>query len=141
MAAYVLQRLLSGEITARPDPDEGLGRYYEPFVFDRNLRTQPTEFDIVFLAEVGDGTSAIFNYQLSYNADRICVERLFSRTTKPRARDRELFTRKWNSESGRSEEHTSELQSLMRISHAVFCLKKKHTISTTTQYLYHPELN
>src|SRR3546814_6475642 len=27
-------------------------------------------------------------------------------------------------ESGRSEEHTSELQSLMRISYAVFCLKK-----------------
>src|SRR3546814_9657526 len=33
--------------------------------------------------------------------------------------------------SGRSEEHTSELQSLMRISYAVFCLKKKNTIATT----------
>src|SRR3546814_3363233 len=32
-------------------------------------------------------------------------------------------------ECGRSEEHTSELQSLMRISYAVFCLKKK-TIKT-----------
>src|SRR3546814_3974912 len=30
----------------------------------------------------------------------------------------------------RSEEHTSELQSLMRISYAVFCLKKKKKIST-----------
>src|SRR3546814_3722087 len=28
---------------------------------------------------------------------------------------------------GRSEEHTSELQSLMRISYAVFCLQKKNT--------------
>src|SRR3546814_2056814 len=28
-------------------------------------------------------------------------------------------------EAGRSEEHTSELQSLMRISYAVFCVKKK----------------
>src|SRR3546814_6379155 len=28
--------------------------------------------------------------------------------------------------SGRSEEHTSELQSLMRISYAVFCLQKKN---------------
>src|SRR3546814_7370488 len=28
---------------------------------------------------------------------------------------------------GRSEEHTSELQSLMRLSYAVFCLKKKRT--------------
>src|SRR3546814_15012768 len=31
----------------------------------------------------------------------------------------------------RSEEHTSELQSLMRISYAVFCLKKKKTRTTT----------
>src|SRR3546814_5865757 len=30
----------------------------------------------------------------------------------------------------RSEEHTSELQSLMRISYAVFCLKKKYNTST-----------
>src|SRR3546814_2904115 len=30
------------------------------------------------------------------------------------------------SDIGRSEEHTSELQSLMRISYAVFCLKKKN---------------
>src|SRR3546814_10523307 len=30
----------------------------------------------------------------------------------------------------RSEEHTSELQSLMRISYAVFCLKKKNTTQT-----------
>src|SRR3546814_9263739 len=30
----------------------------------------------------------------------------------------------------RSEEHTSELQSLMRISYAVFCLKKKNTTNT-----------
>src|SRR3546814_3420024 len=35
--------------------------------------------------------------------------------------------------AGRSEEHTSELQSLMRISYAVFCLKKKKTI---TEHLY-----
>src|SRR3546814_19152919 len=33
---------------------------------------------------------------------------------------------------GRSEEHTSELQSLMRISYAVFCLKKKKTKKTQT---------
>src|SRR3546814_10886322 len=33
--------------------------------------------------------------------------------------------------NGRSEEHTSELQSLMRISYAVFCLKKKKKKETT----------
>src|SRR3546814_8815319 len=32
----------------------------------------------------------------------------------------------------RSEEHTSELQSLMRISYAVFCLKKKQILKTTS---------
>src|SRR3546814_2961310 len=42
----------------------------------------------------------------------------------------------WNGEQvRRSEEHTSELQSLMRISYAVFCLKKKNnnTINIRTQ--------
>src|SRR3546814_10468660 len=34
---------------------------------------------------------------------------------------------------GRSEEHTSELQSLMRISYAVFCLKKKNNTQTKKQ--------
>src|SRR3546814_8644105 len=45
----------------------------------------------------------------------------------------------------RSEEHTSELQSLMRISSAVFCLKKKpltppirlHTIPASVSHAYH----
>src|SRR3546814_5636224 len=39
----------------------------------------------------------------------------------------------------RSEEHTSELQSLMRISYAVFCLKTKKP--ATQQKLYIPDLN
>src|SRR3546814_4883294 len=38
----------------------------------------------------------------------------------------------------RSEEHTSELQSLMRISYAVFCLKKK---TTYKKYMPQPEEN
>src|SRR3546814_1776427 len=36
-----------------------------------------------------------------------------------------------SAEKRRSEEHTSELQSLMRISYAVFCLKKKKTQTQT----------
>src|SRR3546814_10029294 len=39
----------------------------------------------------------------------------------------------------RSEEHTSELQSLMRISYAVFCLKKKKIKNTTPHP--HPQIN
>src|SRR3546814_3378434 len=37
----------------------------------------------------------------------------------------------------RSEEHTSELQSLMRISYAVFCLKKKNTTNITYRISIH----
>src|SRR3546814_9538238 len=40
--------------------------------------------------------------------------------------------------TGRSEEHTSELQSLMRISYAVFCLKKKNQPKVQTLI---PQLN
>src|SRR3546814_2437492 len=40
--------------------------------------------------------------------------------------DREALLEQRTRTSQRSEEHTSELQSLMRISYAVFCLKKKN---------------
>src|SRR3546814_9015665 len=42
------------------------------------------------------------------------------------------FHGKLTANGERSEEHTSELQSLMRISYAVFCLKKKTTITKNT---------
>src|SRR3546814_9294634 len=44
----------------------------------------------------------------------------------------------------RSEEHTSELQSLMRISYAVFCLKKKtinHSQISISSFILHIKLN
>src|SRR3546814_7746458 len=49
----------------------------------------------------------------------ICRDRRFGRRAPPRPR-------RSRTERRRSEEHTSELQSLMRISYAVFCLKKKN---------------
>src|SRR3546814_9635488 len=42
------------------------------------------------------------------------------------ANDVRLYVRERANVAVRSEEHTSELQSLMRISYAVFCLKKKN---------------
>src|SRR3546814_2546909 len=39
------------------------------------------------------------------------------------------FVQEYRDDQRRSEEHTSELQSLMRISYAVFCLKKKNKIT------------
>src|SRR3546814_2178573 len=47
-------------------------------------------------------------------------------------------TKRANSSEIRSEEHTSELQSLMRISYAVFCLKKNKHKSITSQIIIIP---
>src|SRR3546814_9023306 len=56
-----------------------------------------------------------------------CTRILPARRREPDRRS--PHSRKWR--CGRSEEHTSELQSLMRISYAVFCLKKKKTHNYT----------
>src|SRR3546814_3403868 len=50
------------------------------------------------------------------------------------AGERTMAAMHWGFPRHRSEEHTSELQSLMRISYAVFCLKKKkiHIITVNT---------
>src|SRR3546814_8474195 len=56
----------------------------------------------------------------------------------------EAFTEKWadfrigslQRQVNRSEEHTSELQSLMRISYAVFCLKKKNKYKCHKTHIY-----
>src|SRR3546814_2487982 len=45
---------------------------------------------------------------------------------------------RWIDRMKRSEEHTSELQSLMRISYAVFCLKQKQT---KVSYTHHTNIN
>src|SRR3546814_3811658 len=56
--------------------------------------------------------------------------------------DRPAWPRPWwldagrrRNRPGRSEEHTSELQSLMRISYAVFCLKKKKNAFRSASHL------
>src|SRR3546814_9103140 len=51
-----------------------------------------------------------------------------------RPRVRGLLDHRGYAQRHRSEEHTSELQSLMRISYAVFCLKKKTTQTKNIQY-------
>src|SRR3546814_3349067 len=48
--------------------------------------------------------------------------------------DRRLALEILQLDANRSEEHTSELQSLMRISYAVFCLKKKKNKKNTTHH-------
>src|SRR3546814_5817707 len=65
--------------------------------------------------------------------------RIFDRFRNRRILDRRRFDRR----KLRSEEHTSELQSLMRISYAVFCLKKKNkqnTLHTVLKTLFSTHL-
>src|SRR3546814_4667570 len=52
---------------------------------------------------------------------------------KPSSSRRDCNPRSRSAATARSEEHTSELQSLMRISYAVFCLKKKKNYTHNTQ--------
>src|SRR3546814_5026941 len=63
--------------------------------------------------------------------NRVCTARLISETWPSPSANRatsavnQIVRGPGENDSVRSEEHTSELQSLMRISYAVFCLKKK----------------
>jgi uncharacterized protein len=94
-AFATLQSLVWGDVVSRPDPDEGLLSYYSPFQFDESLRNSPTTFDVVFLS-FWDGEGTIFNYRISFNAERIVEERLFARSSRPRSRDRTLLVRVWD---------------------------------------------
>src|SRR3546814_1269038 len=58
------------------------------------------------------------------NAERGIPSYVVDKARAVEQRHRESFQMYYRA-GGRSEEHTSELQSLMRISYAVFCLKKK----------------
>src|SRR3546814_4527697 len=77
----------------------------------------------------------IMNKALRPTVGLMKAEVAIDNNSRPRCQDSPDFHRCINSKAGRlcpdrqmvrSEEHTSELQSLMRISYAVFCLKKKH---------------
>src|SRR3546814_10553168 len=61
------------------------------------------------------------------------LQRNSNQRFRPQLRKRGLLWRPRRVFRQRSEEHTSELQSLMRISYAVFCLKKKTTKTRTLQ--------
>src|SRR3546814_7831062 len=73
------------------------------------------------LGSVGLISGGVLGYALMRTAARWFVDRLVGRQSLHKMES--FFDRA----GARSEEHTSELQSLMRISYAVFCLKKKKT--------------
>src|SRR3546814_2549031 len=63
------------------------------------------------------------SFVLDKNKVEVARERM--RVTEALYRGEDSKGQPFSLRAGRSEEHTSELQSLMRISYAVFCLKKK----------------
>src|SRR3546814_1855755 len=81
---------------AKPDADRPLADHVLAMVFEKNSTRTRASFDIA-IRQLG-GTPMILDAGT---------------------------TQLGRGETIRSEEHTSELQSLMRISYAVFCLKKK----------------
>src|SRR3546814_4003871 len=112
----------------------GPGRHW---TVHRLLRGAAVRADPVALAEVGDVADlrraqhpelGLHRAGVAVGAGRAALARLDNPAGVPGAGGGER--------AGRSEEHTSELQSLMRIPYAVFCLKK-NTIKPTIQSLNH----
>src|SRR3546814_18052190 len=68
-------------------------------------------------------TDTLFPYTTLFRSQRAAADMDVVRAAGMKSID--LGLRGSRETNGRSEEHTSELQSLMRISYAVFCLKKK----------------
>src|SRR3546814_4357431 len=88
---------------------------------------QRTERDIVMRRHMGedaDGVEVAYRRRAARGERRHDVER--ARTGRGGYEDLGVVR------GARSEEHTSELQSLMRISYAVFCLKKKKILQRNT---------
>src|SRR3546814_9080250 len=86
-------------------------------VFDSAPNYSPNGERIAFVTERGGEDQDIYVMKADGSGERPLIES-------------ELF----EEQSPRSEEHTSELQSLMRISYAVFSLKKKKKHQTNNNY-------
>src|SRR3546814_7267575 len=83
---------------------------------------------------MGQPRALIANRKLGRTVDTL--DRVFDLDIEVVERKGEIRCKSWRPHRTRSEEHTSELQSLMRISYAVFCLKKKTKKIKITQKKY-----
>src|SRR3546814_4927037 len=84
-------------------------------------------------------SSSVMPLTLSISASACAGTAISNAASAAIGRENKSFTRAFSSAVvacaiTRSEEHTSELQSLMRISYAVFCLKKKNKLYHTHYY-------
>src|SRR3546814_3602526 len=85
-----------------------------------------TRTDILFPYTTLFRSEIVFHARSSANVKhRPCYKEKISKLTERIKQKRMTFAGMPGKPFFRSEEHTSELQSLMRISYAVFCLKKK----------------
>src|SRR3546814_1570271 len=103
----------------------------------RSTRTD-TLFPYTTLFRSADDGSCVDSARLL--SSRLCLRRLVHSPRSDRESTAKAFRNRHadargGSGRGRSEEHTSELQSLMRISYAVFCLKKKKITPSGADFL------
>src|SRR3546814_2865099 len=81
-------------------------------------------------------TDTLFPYTTLFRSTLLCLSSAVNAALRSTMRSARLATRSTVVKARtRSEEHTSELQSLMRISYAVFCLKKKQNINIKNQMM------
>src|SRR3546814_5250228 len=88
-------------------------------------------------------TDTLFPYTTLFRSAATDAPYLFDCAWKDGGTDEQIHYTITHGVKGRSEEHTSELQSLMRISYAVFCLKKKnrYQLQNTKKTQYRTENN
>src|SRR3546814_5022319 len=84
--------------------------------------------NLLLYAGLVGGVVAVIAYRRRHQGWQIDRARLAASVNAPRPWLRVRSGGTQRAIALRSEEHTSELQSLMRISYAVFCLKKKNTM-------------
>src|SRR3546814_4369839 len=92
--------------------------------------------DLAFIRALGQAAQAPGRVYFTGGASAV----VWTRFSAPSRRSKNRSSSMSNSPRpmiSRSEEHTSELQSLMRISYAVFCLNKKKNTKSTIKYHLH----
>src|SRR3546814_5076950 len=113
---------------------------------ERGIGLGISEF-LRILQHVGEGVSLLFHGGENIIAGAIqyavdAADRIGGRAFAQALDDRDApCNSRFIFQGDRSEEHTSELQSLMRISYAVFCLKKKKNTTTPANQYYHTTYN
>src|SRR3546814_7684675 len=94
---------------------------------DRSVSHSMLDFQLNTRVETGNPHHPISS---SGSKKPPCHELAYGFTTNAKLASITSTTTQWVMSTWRSEEHTSELQSLMRTSYAVFCLKKKNHYTT-----------